>query len=283
MRAFEYWVPQCANVIKHHKVHPKEFFFDWITTRFEYSIDGVAVSNKGQIAEVNDWLLNEYPDVELSEISDLVNDEVVVDGKSVNHVFVNITKSNLKKVHNLQDTKCILEIGAGYGALAREIMLEVDCKYVIIDLYAGLLCSSGYLEDSFPDKNHVFLEEGDPWPEDFDVLYLNAENMNHHKQLGVEGIDIDLCINTCSLGEMDSESIDHYYSLAEDLKINNFFWLNRYWPNREDDAPDQQMCYTKIPESWEVKYIDKDLAFYKAPGDIMNKHSIMAEIYLEIK
>ncbi len=112
----------------------------------------------------------------------------------------------------------ILEIGAGYGGLARVLQLKAPRHYVIVDLVDSLFCSYVYLKANFPDA--VF--EWDGVGADFNFIPA------HHTSK-LPGGRCDMAINTCSLGEMLPEQREMYLSLIGQT-CEHFYSHNRIDP-----------------------------------------------------
>jgi hypothetical protein len=150
------------------------------TTKVDFSIDGFVAWKECQnlIKPATDWLSQHYPNVVFSPISKYFNPEVMTDGLSVNHCQMNIIRYVINGFKNLSECKSILEIGPGYGALPREILLTNDkIKYVIIDLPESIICSYSYLSLEFPNKKHLVLTSEEDVKEDFDILYIPVNSL----------------------------------------------------------------------------------------------------------
>jgi len=303
MRPHKFWHNNTIKTTERYNTYTTEEFWDYITSIFDYSIDGIAVLPKFKDSQKSciEWMINLYPDLKLSKISELINDEVVIDGLSVNHVFVNITKHNLRNKYDFTKANGILEIGAGYGALAREILLEYNGKYIIIDLEASLNCSHDFLKHEFPDRKHLRIDHKEDLQkiesENWDNLYIDCSFFTKEfieSQTELNKQNIDLVINTCSLGEMDKESVINYYNMVSTYGIKYFYWLNRYnhkvWEKPMQhlnkgipNDPWNLVCYNEIPKSWDKIHEDQRPRWYDDPTGILGHHSQMAELFLEIK
>lgn len=124
----------------------------------------------------------------------------------------------------------ILEIGGGYGSLARTIMgLNPNAKYVMIDLPETLFFAEVFLRHSFPEKSFAYADERGH-DADADIVLVPAA-----LRRVLTGKQFDLAINTNSLGEMPrAEAIDWLTWLASDIRPAKFWSLNRLL-NRVDD------------------------------------------------
>lgn len=259
---------------------------DQFSMKIDFSIDGITSHSerKHLINSANKWLIEQYPDVTYSKISKYLNPCIIEDGLSVNHVIVNIKRHIINKFRNLSSTKSVIEIGAGYGALAREIFLcNTNMKYVIIDLPESLLCSYSYLSLEFPDKKHLILSDVSDLDKPFDFLYVPTKTLELFLSSKII-TDFDLFVNTCSMGEMTRSVVDKYYDMVTNvLNVKSVYWLNRFLncpngPHRRNEM----WCSLDIPKTWHVKHWEYIPLYLRCP-DVLKAHAIMTEIYAEIK
>ncbi|MBS0649706.1 MAG: putative sugar O-methyltransferase [Verrucomicrobia bacterium] len=111
----------------------------------------------------------------------------------------------------------ILEIGAGYGALAQFIKTILpSAKYTIVDIPESLIYSALYLTLTHPNYHHAFANLDDPETvKSSDFIYVS--NIDADKITD----SFDLVINTLSMSEMKSEVINWYISLIQDRWIRD--------------------------------------------------------------
>ncbi|MBS0653752.1 MAG: putative sugar O-methyltransferase, partial [Verrucomicrobia bacterium] len=122
----------------------------------------------------------------------------------------------LKEISKTRPPK-ILEIGAGYGALAQFIKTILpNAKYTIVDIPESLVYSSLYLNLCHPTATHAFANLDDPeMAKAADFLYvsnISADTIND---------SFDLVINTLSMSEMKGEIINWYVDLIKDRWIKD--------------------------------------------------------------
>lgn len=125
----------------------------------------------------------------------------------------------------------VMEIGAGYGSLARIIKLKhPDVRYVILDIPETLILSAVFLHLSFPEAVIRIATTSEEYEtasaEDPDFLLLTAQNYND-----LAGSRFDLVINTGSLQEMPESTIDAYFDLLENKLDVRFFYSFNYFLN----------------------------------------------------
>jgi len=123
----------------------------------------------------------------------------------------------------------ILEIGGGFGSLARIIMNDKKCKYFLIDLPEANLMSNFYLQTHFPEKkifNYSDFKEKslEEVIENYDIFILPPGTLDK------QNIKFDFIINSRSFAEMNKKTIKEYFALIHS-KINKdgyFLNINRY-------------------------------------------------------
>ena len=129
----------------------------------------------------------------------------------------------------IKDNFFILEIGGGFGSLARIIINDKKCKYFLIDLpEANLLCNY-YLQNHFPEKKIFnYLDYKEKILEDviqnYDIFILPPGILDKNK------IKFDFIINSRSFMEMNKKIIREYFNLIQS-KVNRdgyFLNINRY-------------------------------------------------------
>jgi len=145
-----------------------------------------------------------------------------------------------KKGLDLHGSPAILEIGGGYGSLARTIMgLNHKARYVMIDLPETLFFAEVFLRHSFPDKPFAYADESG-WPDTAEIVLVPTQL----RRL-LTGQQFDLAINTNSLGEMPRDEAKGWLDwLASDIRPAKLFSLNRFlnrvdqdhWNNRQHAA-----------------------------------------------
>lgn len=126
----------------------------------------------------------------------------------------------------------ILEIGGGYGGLARIFSKNKNCSYILIDLPEVNLISSYYLKSHFPEKKFLLykdlIKNNRINIQEFDFIILPPWSLPF-----IENIKIDLFINIRSMMEMDVSSINKYFEyIQKQSNINSYFLnANRYYSN----------------------------------------------------
>jgi phospholipid N-methyltransferase len=152
--------------------------------------------------------------------------------------------------------KRVLEIGAGYGGLARIFKtLHPEIEYTIVDLPESIYFSGHFLE-----LNDIK-----------DIRYIESEDINH-----LTGMEFDLVINTFSFQEMPFNTILRYIDFIQtNLKVEGFYTCNYYM----NDVVTKEQSYDgelPVDDRWEVVYSN-----YNAPILRVDSSKNFRELYLE--
>ena len=129
----------------------------------------------------------------------------------------------------IKNDSVILEIGGGFGSLARIIINDKKCKYFLIDLPEANLISNYYLQNYFPEKKIFnYSDYKDKLLEDviqnFDIFILPPGTLDK------QNIKFDFIINSRSFMEMNKKIIKEYFNLIQSkVKSDGYFLnINRY-------------------------------------------------------
>ena len=150
------------------------------------------------------------------------------------------------------DNPVICEIGGGYGALARMIISNHDCKYILIDLPETNVLSTYYLQEHFyPNKEILhFCDLNKPTLsskdiENFDIVII-PPSIQFDSDLGV-----DLFVNTRSFMEMNLATVDKYFNLIQtNINTNGFFLnINRYHKSTSNE--DNMIAKYPYDNNWD--------------------------------
>ena len=121
-----------------------------------------------------------------------------------------------------------LMIGDGYGflsALAKKCF--PDSRFFLVDLGETLAFQYFYIQKSFPGSKHIgiFGLETNEDLSEYDFIYCPTEYLET-----LSGLNFDICINTCSMQEMNIQSIERYFTfMRHNVSTENLF----YCANRE--------------------------------------------------
>jgi len=132
--------------------------------------------------------------------------------------LVDLTKSGaIEKLASTDVTQTILEIGGGYGGLARCIQkYKSNIAYVIVDLEETIFFSMCYLKEQFPDKKLYFVSDLDPLRIEPNSIYFVPQ----HRFEVLDNLNFDLAISQQSLQEMTSNQVQRYLNLVKNNAIH---------------------------------------------------------------
>jgi len=171
-----------------------------------------------------------------------------------------------KKIDFPKETFSILEIGGGYGSLARAInTIHTNCKYTMIDLPHSLVFQYCYLKNSFPNKKHVFIANPDEVvPKDADFVYIP-----HKWSHLLDNKEIFLTINTNSFGEMpSSESLRYIDFIQNTIKTEYLFSLNRFLNRINNSDTSRHSCVGyafEFDKKWDIVDWEIDPDYERCP------------------
>ena len=111
--------------------------------------------------------------------------------------------------------KTIVEVGAGYGRLARAMHLLGTKRFVLVDLPEALAFSYAFLRLSFPQARLKLASDG----EDADFIFCPIQEFGR-LDLG----PVDLVVNTYSLAEMPQTSVNFIVDCIERVIQPLFFY-----------------------------------------------------------
>lgn len=194
------------------------------------------------------------------------------------YLFALINKFILKK----NKIKKILEIGAGYGELARIIIFKNRCKYFFIDLKENLLLQIYFLNKSYPNLRIYVHKEEDIFDkkiiDNHDLFFFT--NINYFKVC--TQLEFDLVINTNSFMEMAKKQVETYFWLIQkNLKINGFFFNhNRYFKDTSGD----KIRFYEYPydDNWSIEYSSVYHNFKRIHTLITKRKIVKGEIKKEL-
>lgn len=190
---------------------------------------------------------------------------IIQNGRFIDYVQLNHVILYLLLLENCfnknKKINSVLEIGAGFGNLARIIIQEHDFKYFIIDLPEALIMQSFYLKKFFPEKKICF-------PHDLQNSELTENEIIKYDIFLMipsvkikEKLNIGCAINSGSFMEMRMSDIKKYFSIIEENLINDgfFFNNNRYFKDTSGEKI-KLHCYP-YSNKWSVVYSKNYLNF----------------------
>ena len=132
----------------------------------------------------------------------------------------------------------LLEIGAGYGALAHHLVRIIKkCTYIIVDLPETLIFSAPYLALLNPDKK-LYLYDKNNYAQmlqpdtihNFDFILLP-----NYKLDALSAVRFDLVVNMASFQEMKKEQVADYLNfVAKTCKGTLYSWNQNVKPKNKE-------------------------------------------------
>ena len=204
------------------------------TDMFCINTDNPDIKNK-----MVDWYLQRIglDDLDYSIQESLVSNRqnsVVRNGRLLSPDFLRTVALSLeirKYCKFSYDNFNVLELGAGYGGLARTMkLLFPNIKYVIIDIPEALYFSSIFLRQNFPGAKVCYVTSEEDFKDDFS--YIRDYDFVFIPTMFAEAIAcnrFELFCNTASLGEMKNSVVRYWMDFIQNkLDVRYFFGLNRF-------------------------------------------------------
>lgn len=161
---------------------------------------------------------------------DILPDELIfnIAGRRLSTDFVRYYEyfNIIKQTLTLPKKPLIVEIGAGYGGLARILRLHhPDSSLLLLDIAETLTGTELYLRHAFPEFIIRYFSQNDPRPpQPGEIVLCRIEEFDLLKDL-----TIDLAVNTWSFGEMPNRYIDQWFRfLNERNTTKSIFLLNHF-------------------------------------------------------
>ncbi|TAN52546.1 MAG: putative sugar O-methyltransferase [Rhodospirillales bacterium] len=159
----------------------------------------------------------------------------------------------------------IFELGGGHGGFARVAKLAMGVStHIICDIPETLFFSAGFLSHSFPEAKIALVTE-----ENADEIANNVTGYDFvFVPCGLEWrfaqIEIDLFVNSHSLGEMITETAGKYFDfLNANKNIKKAFLVNRFLNSTHNQQGN--IGSLGVDHSWDVKYWRVDPEFMQCP------------------
>ncbi len=193
------------------------------------------------------------------------------DGRLVSVDFLRVY-SYLRMIEDtlpsLTQPKLILEIGTGYGALARLLKLRwSDATVCMIDLGPSLNISEYYIRESFPAAKVVRAIRPKQIQADADFVLIDASEAGM-----LERHTFDLAVNTWSFGEMPNSEIVGWFNFIQNAHdVRHMFCLNHFLVTTEltqgafDQANRAYDWIDRFDAAWHVTSCAIDPYIQRAP------------------
>lgn len=159
---------------------------------------------------------------------------------------------------NKQDINTVLEIGGGYGALARIFQLmKPQASYTIVDLPESLFFAELFLSLNFPEAKISYsnkIEKANTEGVDFLLVPIQSIQNIYDKEF-------DLVINTGSLQEMPDETVRYFMDFIQSkIKVKRFYSFNYFLNNKrnfqETSGEKSNLICPILDPYWETVYFE---------------------------
>lgn len=130
------------------------------------------------------------------------------------------------RLRGLVRPACVLEIGGGFGGLARlNALADPTLRQVLVDLPETLVFADVYLRMALPDRKVVFATtEAELQAADCDILLVPSALFH-----ALAGRHFDLAINVASFGEMtEAAALDYQDFLQSCLLVDRLYSINQF-------------------------------------------------------
>jgi len=180
----------------------------------------------------------------------------------------------VQKYCRLPDHKFdVLELGAGYGGLARSLKLfHPAITYFIIDIPESLYFSSAFLRLNFPNSRFCYLTDPSCLRQpigDFDFVFVPTMFAD-----ALIGRRFALFCNTASLGEMTNSTIRYWMDFVQNrVEVKYFFGLNRFLntiypkghPEHQGFRLNENRCSVSFDGGWRILQWELEPSFTRCP------------------
>ena len=174
----------------------------------------------------------------------------------------------------IENQNIICEIGGGYGCFAEKLIKYYNCKYILIDLPEANILSTYYLSKHFPDKKIFIYKKNMKFVDsnlinEFDIIIVPP-------WIKLDGVKIDLFINTRSFMEMNFDVIKSYFNLIEkNLKLNG----NVSFPDKiNQETVDEYLFFVASEKN--IPWLDEYSQFESLKSQISKSNFLMEKHYV---
>lgn len=202
------------------------------------------------------WLRDEL--IKLGDNPDSIPETLLFrDGRTLSNIFFWHVRSMLFCLSHIKNPKKILELGGGYGSIARLWLKNEICppdRYVIADLPQSLFYSEVALRKEFGEIVGYFENGIDPGTKVLLVPITELENFKDRS---------DLVINIGSLQEMSDAWVTHYMGWLDRYSADWFYSLNYMGQPLQLMGESRTLWAPRPSEEWTARVINPDVPLVK--------------------
>lgn len=158
--------------------------------------------------------------------------------------------------------RTILEIGGGFGGLARLMALaDPQVRQVLVDLPETLVFAHAYLAATLPEARIVFAtSHAEVTSAECDILLVPTALLD-----ALTGQSFDLAVNVASLGEMTASAMAGYMDFLHDkVSVGHFYSVNQFGEFAPESAAGRGRRLTEATRSslqldcnWDIIHWDR--------------------------
>ncbi len=201
----------------------------------------------------------DHTELEESIYSDKFSLDETNDGSLYSNIFLTHLNYYLRTTFNYPTNSTIrrvIEIGGGYGALARIFkIMNRDITYTIIDLPESLFFAHAFLSLNFPNASIAYINANKPIHLDkYDFVLIPVQ---FYQSLSND--EFDIVINTGSLQEMPENTVTFWMDFIQTfIKVKMFYSFNYFLNNKriylETSKEEGNNICPILDPYWKVKY-----------------------------
>jgi len=218
------------------------------------------------------WPLGSLPAAVEESLYSNPDHAVVREGRRLSPDFLRTTAYALEITERcrLADRRvAVLELGAGYGGLARTLRLfSPDLTSVVVDIPETLYFSSLFLRLNFPQARVAYVTRPGMLGPDllsYDLVFVPVSLAGE-----LTGREFELFCNTASLGEMRNSVIRYWMDMVERrMHVRYFFGVNRFLntmrPWRDAYRAEENACSVSFDAGWRMLHWELEPPFARCP------------------
>ncbi len=205
-----------------------------------------------------DFSLEQHPEIQESAYSH--SDSIIeVNGKRLSSIYLYHLNFYLRITQcfgSQRPLRTVMEIGSGYGSLARIFKsARKDMTYIMVDLPESLFYAQNFLTLNFPDAKTKYVDSVQNFElSDYDFVFVPVQFCHV-----LQDREIDIAINTGSLPEMPDAAIKFWMNFIQNTTQVKLFYSWNYFLNNnnryyETSGDESSLICPILDPYWVIKY-----------------------------